>query len=143
MAIHCCIWFEQKCQLSGTFRGGVKYFEILYLNDYAEFDSKISYNVLHGYPVKYIREGTSLKKTLYLRDNSNLVMRTKLVRAELDRFANSHSYSKQRSGTCPRLMEVNLLTAKPLALFKLRDQVHTPIALADLSVLVNRQSVIS
>ena len=47
MEIHCCIWFEQESQLWGTGGGGLKYFVTsIYtnvLNDYAEFDSKISY----------------------------------------------------------------------------------------------------
>ena len=53
MVIHCCIWFEQKSQLLGTFfgGGGSSILKHLYLNDYAEFDSKISYIILflHDY----------------------------------------------------------------------------------------------
>ena len=51
MEIHCCIWFEQKIQLWGTFRGGIKgILQHLYLNDYAEFDSKIMFIMfLHDY----------------------------------------------------------------------------------------------
>ena len=43
MVIHCCIWFERKSQLLGTFRGGEGVKSILqhlYHNIYAEFDSK-------------------------------------------------------------------------------------------------------
>ena len=45
---HCCIWFEH---FRGTFWGGPKIiFEHIYLNDYSEFDRKISYLMfLHGY----------------------------------------------------------------------------------------------
>ena len=52
MAIHCCIWFKQKSQLWGTLRGWFKVsmYKHLYLNDYAEFHSKISYIMfLHDY----------------------------------------------------------------------------------------------
>ena len=53
MVIHCRIWFEQKSQLRGTFRGGGGINSILkhlYLNDHAEFNSKI-WNImfLHNY----------------------------------------------------------------------------------------------
>ena len=46
MVIHCCIWFEQKMSVVRDFKGrGIKsILKHLYLNDYAEFDSKISYN---------------------------------------------------------------------------------------------------
>ena len=36
MVIHCYIWFEQKSQLCGILKH-------LFLNEYAEFDSKISH----------------------------------------------------------------------------------------------------
>ena len=52
MVSHCCICFEQKSQLWGTFMGGggVKtILQHLYLNVYAQFESRISYNILHDY----------------------------------------------------------------------------------------------
>ena len=49
MAIHCCVWFEQKSQLCGTFRGG-SILQLLYLDVYAEYDNKISCIMLsHDY----------------------------------------------------------------------------------------------
>ena len=43
MVIHCCIWFEQKKVSYEGLLGGGGILQYLYLNVYAEFDSKISY----------------------------------------------------------------------------------------------------